>query len=99
MSSASPNSNGAVGILGVPLGYGASMAGVDMGPAALRVARLKQRISALGYSVRDQGDMRLDRPENVPDEHDKLKYLTEISNTCEQLAAQVEGILNTGQLP
>jgi len=36
----------AIGILGVPLGYGASMAGVDMGPAALRVARLKQRIKA-----------------------------------------------------
>jgi len=32
-----------ISFLGVPLGYGASMAGVDMGPAALRVARLKQR--------------------------------------------------------
>ena len=35
----------AVSILGVPLGYGASMAGVDMGPAALRVAGLYQIIS------------------------------------------------------
>src|SRR5919112_1634677 len=35
----------AVTILGVPLGYGASMAGVDIGPAALRVARLNQRIA------------------------------------------------------
>ena len=43
-------------ILGVPLGYGASMAGVDMGPAALRVARLNQRIARLGYVVRDLGD-------------------------------------------
>src|SRR2546423_15642885 len=39
-----------VSVLGVPLGYGASMAGVDIGPAALRVARLHQRISRLGYS-------------------------------------------------
>ncbi len=45
-------SNKSVSILGVPLGYGASMAGVDMGPAALRVARLNQRIARLGYSVR-----------------------------------------------
>ena len=44
-----------VSILGVPLGYGASMAGVDMGPAALRVARLNQRIARLGYSVHDLG--------------------------------------------
>ena len=33
----------AVGVLGVPLAYGASMAGVELGPAALRVARLKRR--------------------------------------------------------
>jgi arginase len=51
-----------VSILGVPLGYGESMAGVDMGPAALRVARLNQRISRLGYTVHDLGDMRLERP-------------------------------------
>ncbi len=86
-------------ILGVPLGYGASMAGVDMGPAALRVARLKQRIAALGYLVRDLGDMRLDRPELVPEEHDKLKYVDLIRAACEQLADQVEQILTAGQLP
>lgn len=89
----------AVGILGVPLGYGASMAGVDMGPAALRVARLKQRIAALGYVVKDLGDIRVERPEVVPEEHDKLKYLSQISVACEQLAIQVEAILDAGQLP
>ena len=88
-----------VGILGVPLGYGASMAGVDMGPAALRVARLKQRIASLGYAVRDLGDLRIEQPESVPDEHDKLKYLAEISSACEQLAVQVESILTAGHLP
>jgi arginase len=89
----------AVGILGVPLGYGASMAGVDMGPAALRVARLKERIGALGYAVRDLGDLPIERPELVPEEHDKLKYVSEISSACEQLATQVEGILERGQVP
>src|SRR4051794_23544331 len=78
----------AVGILGVPLGYGASMAGVDMGPAALRVARLKQRIRALGYSVRDLGDLRVEWPENVAEEHDTLKYLPQIAGACETLAAK-----------
>ncbi|HJX90154.1 MAG TPA: arginase, partial [Pyrinomonadaceae bacterium] len=59
----------------------------------------KQRIAGLGYSVRDHGDMRLDSPETVPDEHVKLKYLPEISNACEQLGAQVEGILDSCELP
>ena len=89
----------AVTILGVPLGYGASMAGVDIGPAALRVARLSQRIARLGYSVRDLGDMRLERPQTLPDEHDKLKYVREISGACEQLALEVEAILEASEFP
>ena len=89
----------ALSILGVPLGYGASMAGVDMGPAALRVARLNQRIARLGYSVDDRGDMRLERPRTYPQEGEKLKYVREISNACEELAIEVEAILGAGQLP
>jgi len=89
----------AVSVLGVPLGYGASMAGVDMGPAALRVAGLTQRISRLGYSVEDLGDMRLERPQSFPAEGEKLKYVREISNACEHLAREVEVILEADQMP
>ncbi|HKG46869.1 MAG TPA: arginase [Pyrinomonadaceae bacterium] len=88
-----------VSILGVPLGYGASMAGVDIGPAALRVARLNQRIARLGYSVHDLGDVRLERPRSLPEVDENLKYVREISSTCEQLATDVEEILKGGQLP
>ena len=88
-----------ISILGVPLGYGASMAGVDMGPAALRVARLNQRISSLGYSVRDLGDLRLERPQVIPEPQDKLKYVNEIRNACEQLARSVEEIMEAGEFP
>ena len=88
-----------VSFLGVPLGYGASMAGVDIGPAALRVARLHQRIARLGYSVQDLGDMRLERPQTFPEVDDKLKYVREISNACEQLAIEVESILDKDQFP
>ena len=86
-------------LLGVPLGYGASMAGVDIGPAALRVARITQRIARLGYSVHDLGDMRLERPQTFPEVEEKLKYVREISNACEQLAVDVEEVLKAGQLP
>lgn len=95
----SANSNKTVAILGVPLGYGASMAGVDIGPAALRVARLQQRIERLGYAVRDLGEMRLERMQSVPAAGEKLKYIREISNACEQLADEVEVILEAGELP
>ena len=75
------------------------MAGVDIGPAALRVARLDQRISGLGYSVDDLGDMHLDRPRTFPDVDEKLKYVREISKACEQLAREVEKILDAGNFP
>lgn len=94
-----PNDRRPVAILGVPLGYGASMAGVDMGPAALRVARLNQRIAQLGYQVRDLGDLRLDRSQTVPESGDKLKYLNEIKAACEELALRVDEILKADELP
>ena len=89
----------AVSILGVPLGYGASMAGVDMGPAALRVARLNERIAQLGYQVNDKGDLQLERPRSPAQANDKLKYLPEISKACEKLAVEVQAILQAGELP
>ena len=95
----SANGNKTVAVLGVPLGYGASMAGVDIGPAALRVARLQQRIERLGYPVRDLGDMRLERPKSMPQADEKLKYVREISNACQQLADEVKAILEADELP
>ena len=94
-----PGAGRRVSILGVPLGYGSSMAGVDIGPAALRVARLNQRIAQLGYEVRDLGDMRVARPQGPPDPAEKVKYLPEISAACEDLALEVRNILESGELP
>jgi arginase len=88
-----------VAILGVPLGFGQSMAGVDLGPAALRVAGLSQRIAELGYQVRDLDDLRLERPKSPPAAGEKLKYLPEIRTACEQLATEVYQILEAAELP
>jgi arginase len=89
----------AVGIVGVPLAYGASMAGVDMGPAALRVARLNQRIGQLGYRVRDLGELPVERPRFTPQPTDKLQYLSEVRSACERLAKEVNEILAADELP
>ncbi|HVG32699.1 MAG TPA: arginase [Pyrinomonadaceae bacterium] len=94
-----PGNGRRVSILGVPLGYGASMAGVDIGPAAMRVARLNQRIAQLGYEVRDLGDLRISRPQTVAEAGDKLKYLPQIAGACEELAREVRNILGNDELP
>jgi arginase len=88
----------AVGVLGVPLAYGASMAGVELGPAALRVARLNHRIAQLGYQVRDLGDLHVEPSQSTPEPGAKLKYLREIKVACEVLAEKCEGVLEAGEL-
>ncbi len=88
-----------VSILGVPLGFGCSMPGVDIGPAAIRVARLSQRIAQLGYEVRDLGDMRIARPLYVAPPNESAKYLKEMTEACESLSREVCDILRDNETP
>ncbi|MDQ3253919.1 MAG: arginase [Acidobacteriota bacterium] len=88
-----------VSIIGAPCGFGASIAGVDLGPAVLRVARLNQRIAQLGYEVRDLGDIRLECPKQLASPPDKTKYLREITAACQQLCSEVLSILRDGEIP
>lgn len=91
--------NGKVGILGVPLCYGADLAGVELGPAVLRIAGLKRRIAQLGYQVRDLGDLAVEQSAEPAAPHDKLKHLKEIAAACQELCGKVESILDSGELP
>jgi arginase len=87
------------GILGVPLGFGASIPGVDLGPYAMRVARLSDRISALGYEVVDHGDLKIPRPQIATATHENPKHLNEMVAACTDLAEKVYGILDHRQIP
>jgi arginase len=94
-----PGAGKSVSLLGVPLSFGQSMAGVDLGPGAIRVAGLTDRIAKLGYEVEDLGDLPVERPRSLPAVGEKLKYLSEIHAACERLAAEVEEIADAGKLP
>ncbi|HYG79764.1 MAG TPA: arginase, partial [Pyrinomonadaceae bacterium] len=65
----------------------------------MRVARLRQRVAALGYEVRDMGDLRVECAAETPPPGEKLRYLREIKAACEQLAADVKAVLEGGELP
>jgi arginase len=88
-----------VSILGVPLRYGADMVGVELGPAVMRMAGLESRIAQLGYEIRDLGDVGPGRLQQPASPQDKLKYLREISSTCQQLCSKVKSSLDSGELP
>src|SRR5262244_659077 len=99
LDSGLPGAGKAVGILGVPLSYGQSKGGVHLGPAAIRVAGLAQRISHLGYEVNDRGDMQIERSHSLPGFDEKLKYLNEIYEASQRLADQTEKIIDSSELP
>jgi arginase len=94
-----PGEGRRVSVLGVPLSFGSSLAGVDLGPAAMRVARLTQRIAQLGYEVRDMGDLRIEQPREQLYTPGKGRYLAEVATACELVAKEVEKVLRAGELP
>jgi len=94
-----PGTGKTVGIVGVPLAFGQGMLGVELGPAAIRVAGLAAAIASLGYEVNDRGDLRVDRPRTYPREGEKLKYLNEVFATCSALAIEAETIVDAGEIP
>ena len=51
------NRSGDIALLGVPMEAGSGRRGAAMGPAALRIADLEARLTALGWRVRDCGDV------------------------------------------
>lgn len=51
--------NKEVTIIGVPMDFGQTRRGVDMGPSAIRYAGLTDRLEGLGYSIDDEGDLNI----------------------------------------
>lgn len=86
-------------IIGVPLDLGAGRRGVDMGPSALRVAGLEQKLEGLGYTVLDAGDLDVTIPETQPFGLERLRYAEPILKVSETLSAAVREALEAGQLP
>lgn len=78
---------------------GADRRGVDMGPSAVRVANLNERLQQLGYEVRDAGNIGVRNPEMMQVGDRKLKYLPEIADACQKLADEVLASLEGGAIP
>lgn len=90
-----------VAIMGIPMDLGAGRRGTDMGPSALRLARLGPVLQELGHTVRDLGN--IDVPAAEADHADgtsraDARYLTEISGSCRTAAARLLE-LEPGWLP
>jgi arginase len=78
---------------------GAGRRGVDMGPSALRLAGLNEKLASLGYTVQDFGNIAIDQPENTPIGPTNARYLLPIAHTCTRLAEIVEKAAEDGKVP
>jgi arginase len=86
-------------ILGVPMDLGAAHRGVDMGPSAIRIAGVSEKLQLLGHTVIEEGDISIKIPEQQKVKNPKLKYLSEIVRACTLLAAKTEKILEADGFP
>jgi arginase len=88
-----------VHIIGVPLDLGGGRRGVDMGPSALRIAGLDERIQELGYPVVDKGDLEVPIPETQQPGDERKKYVRDIARVCTALYEAALASLEAGALP
>ena len=88
-----------VTIIGAALDLGQGRRGVDMGPSAMRAAGLEERLRSLGYDVRDPGNVASPEPEETALHDERARFLPEIKETCERVAALVAEARAAGEIP
>src|SRR5437773_3175112 len=88
-----------VHIIGVPLDLGGGRRGVDMGPSALRIAGIGERLAALGHSVVDKGDLPAPIPETQEQRDERKKYIRDIAKVCTKVFQSALMSLDEGAMP
>ncbi|MBQ9727735.1 MAG: arginase [Kiritimatiellae bacterium] len=87
-------------IFEMPLDFGASRHGSDMGPSAIRLAGIRERRESIGHAVSlADSPVRLQPQEGADPGNPRAKYLAPIKRACEALAREVEGSLADGAFP
>jgi arginase len=88
-----------VHVIGVPLDLGGGRRGVDMGPSAVRIAGLGERLAAMGIRVTDRGDLDSPIPETRVPRNPRKRYIREIARVCGRLYQRVRQAHDAGAFP
>ncbi|MFD1205764.1 arginase [Sporosarcina contaminans] len=87
-----------ISLIGVPLDYGQSRRGVDMGPSAIRYAGALKRLESIGHTVTDEGDIQVSAVEKT-EQDTNLKNLDEVVTANTELAGKVADVIKQGKFP
>lgn len=88
-----------IAVLGVPADLGGRRRGTDMGPSALRYARVRERLAELGHQVTDLGNLHVPVPETLEVGDPRKRYFDAIAGLWRELADRTEAIARSGALP
>ena len=86
-------------VLGVPMDLGSGRRGVDMGPSAIRIAGLADRLAELGHKVVDEGDVGIKNMEALKVGDVRARYLGEIARASRLICNKVERSVGKGPFP
>jgi len=86
-------------LVSVFIDLGAGRRGVDMGPSALRIAGLTEKVKEMGYDVRESGAVYASGPEATAPGESRTRFLAEITDVCERSHAIVREVLADGCFP
>ncbi|HEX2959124.1 MAG TPA: arginase, partial [Chitinispirillaceae bacterium] len=85
-------------IIGVPLDLGQNRRGVDMGPAAIRCAGLREHLIKTGHQVEDFGNIPVPVKECLP-QKSAIEFAPEISSICNQVYQAAAESIDEGFCP
>lgn len=83
-------------VIGMQMDLGASKRGVNMGPLAIRYTGLMEKLSELGFSAKDKGDIVAGEPDT---DNPKLKNFKPIFEANKTLFDEVTASLKDGAFP
>jgi arginase len=72
--------------------------GVDMGPSAIRYARIEPCLEDLGHKVTDLGNAVVPIPETVT-AGEEVKHLSPVMSVCEEVSERAATIVSEGMFP
>lgn len=94
-----PSINPNISIIGVAIDLGAGTPGVSLGPSAIRYAGAAEKLTQIGYDVKDEGDILANKPLSPLTDGIKLRYLDEVARVNTELCNTVSKVMREGRFP
>ncbi len=88
-----------IALISAYMDLGAGRRGVDMGPSAIRIAGLSERLQRLRIPLHEMGAIYAHEREICQPGDTKLKFLGEVRKVCHQIQQQVKTALQSGWFP